>query len=113
MPIVRYVTSDGFGLGELRGQREALTLGTVLQKVNAGDLSSALDMIRMRLLALQEAKENGGSWESAAKQNIIPLPVGACLQPAGLSSMTRSVAQRCLAPREMPHVGGIAAGLSD
>lgn len=61
VPIMRYVTSDSFGLTETRDKREALTLASILQHINANDLEKALDVICMRLLALQEAKQKGSS----------------------------------------------------
>ena len=62
----------------------------LVQHINANGFEKALDIIAMRLLALQEAKSKGGSWDKAASKELIPLPGGSGLQPAGLSSMTYS-----------------------
>ena len=88
VPLVRYVQADGLQLTELRDRREALTLATVLEHINSGSLAKALDVITMRLLALQEAKAKSGTWDKAQQKELIPLPGGSGLQPAGLSSMS-------------------------
>ena len=88
VPLVRYITSEEFGLTDLRDKREALTLATVAQMVNAGDLAKALDVVVMRLQALQNAKRKGGSWEKASEKELIPLAGGSMVGPAGLTSMT-------------------------
>ena len=88
VPYVRYITSDSFGLTELRDKREALTLATIMDHINKDSLSEACDIIASRLLALQEAKSKGGTWEKAATKELIPLPGASGLQPSGLSSLT-------------------------
>ena len=88
VPMVRYVTSEHYGLTELRDKRETLTLAMLVQHINANEFEKALDIISMRLLALQEAKSKDGSWDKAVNKELIPLPGGSGLQPAGLSSMT-------------------------
>ena len=81
------MTSDAFGLTELRDRREALTLATVLEKINKEELEEAVDIISSRLLALQEAKSKGGSWERASKKELIAESAGASLQMVGFASM--------------------------
>ena len=88
IPYVRYITSVDFGLSELRDKREALTLATIMEHINKDSLSEACDIIASRLLALQEAKSKGGTWEKAATKELIPLPGASGLQPSGLSSLT-------------------------
>ena len=83
----RYVGSDAFGLSELRDKREAMTLATILEKLNKDEVSQAMDVISMRLLALQEAKQKGGSWEKASLKELIAPTTTGGLQMAGLSSM--------------------------
>ena len=88
VPYTKYIGSDAFGLSELRDRREAMTLATVMEKLNKDEVSEAMDLISMRLLALQEAKQKGGSWEKASlKELIAPATTGGGLQMAGLSSM--------------------------
>ena len=87
VPLVRYITSDEFGLTDLRDKREALTLATIASMINAGDLSKALDVIVMRLQALQNAKKKGSSWERASEKELIPLAGNSSMGPAGLTSM--------------------------
>ena len=68
---------------ELRDQREAQTLASVLDSVNDGDMSRAMDIVVCRLLALQQAKKKGGSWEKASKMELIPEP-GGDMGPTGV-----------------------------
>ena len=88
VPYVKYVQSDAFGLTELRDKREAVTLATVLEKINKNELEEAVDVLSSRLLALKEAKTKGGSWEQASKKELIAESAGTSLQMAGLSSLT-------------------------
>ena len=73
-------------LTETRDVREATTLASILDAVNRDDLSSALDILVMRLHALQAAKVKGGTWEKASRLELIGA-VGTDILPAGLSGM--------------------------
>ena len=59
------------GLTETRDVREATTLASILDAVNRDDVSAALDVLVMRLHALQSAKAKGGTWEKASKLELI------------------------------------------
>ena len=72
---------------ELRDQREALTLSAIMDAINRRELATAADILVSRLVALQFAKRKGGSWEKAAKLELIPEP-GTEYGPAGLSGLS-------------------------
>ena len=82
-----WVTHGHSTLSETRGVREATTLAHVLDSVNRGDIATALDIVVMRLQALQRAKMKGGSWEKAAKIELIPEAAGETLA-AGIAAIT-------------------------
>lgn len=84
--VSSYVSTGSMGLTELRDIREAATLGAVLDAVNRSEVSTALDIIVMRLQALQAAKRKGGSWDKASKVELIPEP-GADMMAAGVSGL--------------------------
>lgn len=86
MSVADWVINGHSSLSETRDLREAQTLSTVLDHVNRGDLSEALDTIVMRLHALAAAKVKGGSWEKASRLELIAPPGGELL-PASLSGM--------------------------
>ena len=73
-------------LSETRDVREATTLAHVLESVNRGDIATALDIVVMRLQALQRAKTKGGSWEKAAKIELILEAAGETLA-AGIAAI--------------------------
>ena len=73
------------GLCELRSQREAYTLTSILDTANKDCIAEALDILVMRLHALQVAKAKGGTWEKASQIELIGAST-ASLLPAGLSS---------------------------
>jgi hypothetical protein len=58
----------------------------ILDAVNWKCVDEALDILVMRLHALQAAKQKGGSWEKASRLELIPAS-GVKLLPAGLSGM--------------------------
>ena len=88
MPFIRNVESDAFGCSDLWDRHEALTLATVLEHINKDDLSTAVDVITMRLLCLQEAKQKGTvTGEKACLKELVPMPGATGLQPACLSSL--------------------------
>ena len=55
--------------------------------VSRRDVSRALDILVMRLQAIQRAKAKGGKWETASKIELIP-EQGTEVGPAGLASFT-------------------------
>ena len=69
-------------LAEIGDQREAQTLASVSDLVNAGDMSRAMDIVVSRRLALLQAKEKRGSWQKASKMELIPAP-GRDMGPTG------------------------------
>ena len=60
------------GVTEVRDNKEILTLALVLDLVNGNDLEAALDVLAQRILAVQRAKQKGGSWEKAAGLFLLP-----------------------------------------
>jgi len=57
-----------------------------MDAVNRKDLSTAMDILVMRLQALAAAKRKGGSWEKAAKVELIAEPGTDCMA-AGVSGL--------------------------
>ena len=53
------------GLSELRDLREVMTLAAVMDAVNGDALEEAMDILGQRMLAIQQAKKKGGTWEKA------------------------------------------------
>ncbi|CAK8990539.1 unnamed protein product, partial [Durusdinium trenchii] len=53
------------GLTEVRDLKEVVTLAEILDSVNRKEISRALDIICQRIIAIQSAKQKGGSWEKA------------------------------------------------
>ena len=86
-PYPRHVGSAAFGLRKLRDKREATTLATSLEKLNKDEVSPAIDVISMLLLAVQETKQPGGSWEKASLKELVAPTTTGGLRMAGLSSM--------------------------
>ena len=77
---------NGSGLSEVRDVREATTLACILDAVNRKCVEEALDVLVMRLHALQAAKGKGGTCEKASKLELIPASSSELL-PSGLSGM--------------------------
>ena len=71
---------------ELRDQREALTLASILDLVQRDEVARALDVLVMRLQALAAAKKKGGSWEKASKVELIS-EAGTDTLASGLSGL--------------------------
>ena len=83
--VTRWVT-DTSELSELRDKREAVTIATMLNFINADQAAHAMDVGVMRLQALQTAKTKGGSWEKASKGELIP-ESGGDVRVAGVSGL--------------------------
>ena len=75
------------GVTDVRDTRELITLATVIDHVNRKDLARACDTLVMRVQAIVKAKGKGGSWDKAAKAELIPEVGHAELGPAGLSGL--------------------------
>ena len=58
------------GLTELRDQREVLTIAAVMDAINTKDLEIAMDILAQRVVAVQQAKSKGGTWEKAEKLEL-------------------------------------------
>ena len=86
VPMAEWVQSGHSGLSEVRDQREALTLAAAMDALSRSDVARAMDLLSMRLVALQKAKCKGGSWEKAQTVELIPAP-GTELGPAGLTAL--------------------------
>ena len=59
------------GLTEVRDIKEVLTLAEVLDAVNRKEVATALDVLCQRILAIQAAKQKGGSWEKAEQIELV------------------------------------------
>eukprot|EP00435_Cladocopium_sp_Y103_P017410 s313_g4.t1 len=59
------------GLTEVRDQKEVLTLCEILDHVNRKEISRALDVLCQRIVAIQQAKVKGGSWEKAEALELV------------------------------------------
>ena len=60
------------GVTEVRDVREMATLASVMDLVNQEDLAAAMDTLSQRILAIQQAKKKGGSWEKAEAIELTP-----------------------------------------
>lgn len=59
------------GLTEPRDLKEVITLAEVLDHVNRREISRALDIIVQRIVAIQAARQKGGTWEKAENLELI------------------------------------------
>ena len=59
------------GLTEPRDLKEVLTLAEVLDHVNRREIARALDIIVQRIVAIQSARQKGGTWEKAENLELI------------------------------------------
>ena len=84
--MTEFITTGAAGLKEVRDRREAMTILQAMDFINQKELEKAMDVLAMRVTALLEAKGPGGTWEKAAKKELIP-EEGASIAPAGLTGM--------------------------
>lgn len=84
--MTEFITTGAAGLKEVRDRREAMTILQAMDFINQKELEKAMDVLAMRVTALLEAKSQGGTWEKAAKKELIP-EEGASIAPAGLTGM--------------------------
>lgn len=68
--LVQWAQSHA-GLTETRDQREVLTLAMAMDNINNKQLSSAMDILSQRIQAIQVAKGKSGSWDKAAKIELV------------------------------------------
>lgn len=59
------------GLTEPRDMKEVLTLAEVLDHVNRREIARALDIIVQRIVAIQTARQKGGTWEKAENLELV------------------------------------------
>ena len=85
-PLGVFAQSSHTGLSEIRDQRELSTIMATMDAVNRRDLAKAMDILSMRVCALQRAKSKGGSWEKAQQIELIGTP-GTDLGPVGLGAL--------------------------
>ena len=71
------------GLTELRDQREVSTIAHTLDMVSRGDVAEAMDVLCQRILAIQQAKSKGGSWDKAANIELLAKD-GVMAAPSGM-----------------------------
>jgi len=60
------------GLSEVRDVREILTLGEAMDSINRKEIERAMDILSQRILAIQQAKKKGGTWDKAEAIELIP-----------------------------------------
>ena len=60
------------GLTEIRDIREVLTLAEAMDAINRKEIARAMDVLTQRILAIQQAKKKGGTWEKAEMIELIP-----------------------------------------
>ena len=71
------------GLTEVRDQREVATLSLAVDLCSRGDLSALMDVLCQRILAVQQAKQKGGTWEKAMNIELVSGD-GAAAAPSGM-----------------------------
>ena len=59
------------GLTEIRDMKEVATLAEILDMVNRKEIAQALDVLCQRILAIQAAKQKGGTWERAEAIELV------------------------------------------
>ena len=74
------------GLTEVRDVREVLTLAEAMDAVNRKEIARAMDILAQRILAIQQAKRKGGSWEKA--ESIELIPSGTSLASSSMLALT-------------------------
>ena len=84
--LTDWVQKGGSTLTEIRDVREVTTLAAICDAIQADRLEEAMDLITMRIHALQSAKAKGGSWDKAQKLELIASQT-ADLLPAGLAGI--------------------------
>ncbi|CAE8581762.1 unnamed protein product, partial [Polarella glacialis] len=100
------------GLSKVRDVREATTLLTAMDLLNRRDFERAMDVLSMRVMALQQAKAKGGSWEKAASavcriaagaaaMEVIEVLVNTAMTAGGTLQRLVSMGGGRLRPREM------------
>ena len=77
------------GLTEVRDQREVATLAQVMDLINPRTLEEAMDVLAQRIVAIQQAKKKGGSWEKAESIELTN-PVKSAAAPSRRAALERS-----------------------
>ena len=83
--VVQWATQHS-GLSEIRDVREVLTLAECMDSINRREISRAMDVLAQRILAVQQAKRKGGSWEKAEAIELVPS--GASLASSSMLALT-------------------------
>ena len=86
LDLSQWVSSGASGLTETRDLRELYTLASVFDAVQKRDAERALDVLVMRVQALQRAKAKGGSWEKASRIELIA-EAGAEMSATGVAGI--------------------------
>jgi len=76
------------GLTEVRDQREVATLAAAMDAVNSRCLEDVMDIMAQRILAIQQAKKKGGSWEKAEAIELVT-GMGTGATASGLLRLTQ------------------------
>jgi len=62
------------GLSEMRDLREVQTIAAAMDLINMGTLAECMDTLAQRIVAIQQAKKKGGSWEKAESIELVTGP---------------------------------------
>jgi len=86
VPLTQWAAAST-GLTELRDQREVQTLALAMELISRRELASVMDVLAMRIQAIQSAKAKNGSWEKASKAELI-MQAGVPSAASGLLKLT-------------------------
>ena len=73
---------------DIRDRREIESIALVMDHINSGSLTQAMDVLSQRIQAIQSAKAKGGSWEKASKMELL-MPSGVQSAASGLLKLTQ------------------------
>ena len=73
--------SSHAGLFDIRDIRDVATLAHAMDAINRKEAQQAMDILSQRILAIQLAKREGGSWEKAEAVELIPGSSGLAASP--------------------------------
>ena len=74
------------GLSEVRDQREVQTLAYCMDSLQRKEIEIVVDVMAKHIIAIQQAKSKGGSWEKAQKLELVA-PDGAGAMPSGMARL--------------------------
>jgi len=83
--LTRWASDGSSGLKEIRDIREIQTLCLALQRMGAGRLDEAADVLAQRVKAVLTAKAPKGSWEKGQIIELLPVAGGSVATAAELT----------------------------